>query len=943
MYSCRVEGFGVWLRQRRTSAGLSQDQLAEASWLSVRTIRYLENDRTERPRATTLRRLFDALEVPPDDRLSLVQGYDARGNTDTAPSDAQTLVGSTEVASGKELAVALKLLRASSGLSQRALAKRAGLHPRTISDLERGLRLTMRPSTATQIADAVALAGDEREHFIHLASHGPSPMPPIPSAERLPGRSNEIAELQTRLKHHQLVLIVGPGGVGKTTLALTVAPTIDRGFRLIELADQAPGKSLDAAIADSLTIDQATVPELAKSLHAASLIVVDNVEHLAAVGPTLDALAEALPDVTLLVTSRVPIRTNQADQANLAIEPLEAITALKLLQRLALEAGGGTAWSQSGPYGEICDKIDRLPLAIELAAAWAPLFSPTELLQRLDHPLTLLKRPGSVHHRHDSIRTVVDWTLRLLPISTRRLFVELTTHPAAFSLEMVEHIHTDNDDVLRAMHDLVNAGLITVMETQTPARLKMPRVVREVGLEIAANELDATALNQRRAEWVVDLASPAETELRGKNQSIWLQRLDLEREHINLAIQHLVASGSVQAVELTGALWSYWHLRGLYNQGTEGMTAALSVPQANTAPRYGRCLRGRAVLHYLAGRVDPAIADAEAALPILVANEDHDALGFVYSLLGMIDMYRGRLGASERWYRTGLTSGAAETSERTYAALQGNLGELLGHQGRFDEAIDLLDEATARFEREGDERSAADCATMIAGWNLARGAPHTARETLEATLPVLAQLSDSQLEADARLKLAEAALLLDDLGTADEELTTVTLILTEVEDPWGLALLGAHRAMLHFLRGETTFAHRAANRSLLDAKALNYDQATCRAALVSALCKLEASDPTRASRAVADGLRAVGGNPILLAALCLTASAVAIRGRRGSVRFAHDLAADALVELDPVAAWKLPDMALRLAPSAAAAEPRTSSRARDNVDLQARALELLDT
>lgn len=901
----------------RTLRGLSQEALEERSGVSVRTIRSLEADDAARRRASTLGKLFEALELDETERADMHALYASDGvdpavgagisPDDPAPdrSDRSPDVDRSDQA--RQVAALVRGVRQRMGWTQRQLAAEAKVHYRTISNLERGATVSAHPATAFRLGQAAGLRDDELEHFLAALTGNDAPdLDESPVPEDIFGRVEELSNVSTLLDTNRLVTIVGGGGVGKTTLAKTALATRSVATAVVELADQPIGQSLARAMSEVLALDSEAPDELAAAIGGAAVVLIDNVEHLTAVDATIEALLEAAPLTSFVVTSRWTSRVASERGVVVALSPLDAAAAVTLLRERVGEFDALASWSADDePLESICRAVDCLPLAIELVAAWSHLVSPTELLARLDAPLELLDRRSETDGRHDSARAAVGWTVELLSSDARKLFGELSIHPTSMTLQLIEHTHADISDPLGCMGELVDAGLVDVLSSVSPTRFRMLRVVREVGADLVDDDRMAE-LRRRRADWAIGLVDGTDARLTGSEQSTWLARLDLEREHLAAALEDLITDASPAALELAVGMWRYWQQRSMYERGRDRLSAALGVALGvgdvddviGASGHYGR-----SVLAYLGGHVDEALDDAAIALQRYRTAGDQHGAGSVHSLLGMIEQHRDRLDESERWYREGLASTAPRRAPRAYATLQANLSSLLAQRGEMDEAIELVEAAIARFETLGDARGAADNSGNMALWELAAGQPAVARSRARASQQVYDRLGDPQGQADTHLAMAEAAIYLDEFDMARTHLRSATELVDGIGDPWNRPMIAALGSWLDLLAGDTEAARSGAVRACVDADDLPYPHAQVRAHAAAALSRVEQGQDRLAAVAIDAALTHAVGHRVITAMMAALASRIVADrdDHRGAATRVGALAAEALGHLRPAA------------------------------------------
>ena len=407
---------------------------------------------------------------------------------------------------------ALRRLRLEAGLTQEDLAERAGLSVRGLSDLERGLRRTPRPGTARLLADALGLHGGERERLLASRdSRGVSPTfqpsaavgPAVMIRRNLPAevstlvdRERETAELSALVCSHRLVTLTGPGGVGKTRLAMQVASVTASYFAdgacVIELAALTDPELVADAIAASLNIPQRAGRPTAELLTGVlqdqhRLLLLDNCEQvIGGVAALLASLTRSCPRLHVLATSRE--RLAIAGEVAWTVEPLpvpppapaeevgrlaEAYPAVRLFVDRARAAQQGFELDEgnAGAVIEVCRRRDGLPLAIELAAARTRLLSVKQIADRLDDRFRLLTSgPRTAPSRHRALWDAIAWSYDLLTQREQRLLRLLAVFAGGFTLEAAEAVGEPDPLVVDTLGRLVDTSLVTVEHTRGTTR-----------------------------------------------------------------------------------------------------------------------------------------------------------------------------------------------------------------------------------------------------------------------------------------------------------------------------------------------------------------------------------------------------------------------------------------------------------------------------------------
>ena len=514
----------------------------------------------------------------------------------------------------------VKTLRIAAGLTQAELAEISGISERTISDLERGLRATIYPATARQLATSLEIGGDQLAAFLSEARGGDggrgllTEIGPIPSDQRarlpvpltrLLGRESEVATVLGLMRDpgSRLVTLVGPGGIGKTRLAIEVAATAQMDFPggtfFVSLSDADDPKMVLPLIATAVGLPPVSGdvhPVLAQRLgEGRALVVLDTLEHLVTAAPAIARLLEASPDLTMLTTSRsalhlrgeheVPVMPlpvgRAADQGSAPTPAVELF-----LERAAAVASGFDASPAAIELVvDICARVDGVPLAIELAAARVKHMSLGALRTQLDHRLEpLVGGARDLPARQRTMRGTHDWSYALLGADEMRLFRCLAAFRGTFGIEAAATMTRSAGavgevDVMGPLSILVDSSLAMVERGATgEGRYRLLDITREYAVErsVAAGEFDA--LRQRHANYFLAQAERAEPELRGRDQQRWHARLLENEGNYRAALTWALEVGQGEmALRLAGALWMFWRWAGLFAEGRAWLDVALAA------------------------------------------------------------------------------------------------------------------------------------------------------------------------------------------------------------------------------------------------------------------------------------------------------------------------------------------------------------------------------
>lgn len=629
----------------------------------------------------------------------------------------------------------LKHYRLAAGLSQEALAARASLSARTISDLERGVHTTPHTDTLKLLTSVLSLTDQQRT--LLLASARPAdafvdtpprshtldfPVPPT----RLIGREQERSHTLELLRHAStgLITLTGPSGVGKTRFALQLIQDIALDFvdgvTFVTLASVRDAVLVPSTIAQALGIHESANTSLAEQVQVFLrpkhlLLVLDNVEQVVDCALFVADLLANCPHLFILVTSRTPLRLRAEQEVQLAPLPLKDAVTLFCERAKAVRPTQVYAVSE---VAAICEQVDRLPLAIELAAMHVKLLPLSELQKRLTHRLTLL-RDGArdLPKRQQTMENAIAWSYELLTEEQQRCFRTLGVFVGGWTLEAAEEVCRDRQNTTAETFLLTLAALVdaSLVQVEIPAegreRLGMLEMIREYALERLYTAREEELCRRRHAVYYARLAETVMAYF-GAEQGVRESHfaLILELPNARAALEWAEEKNEAELGLQLAGFTRLWHVRGQMNEAEQWMERMLALDQRareqgeQTAP-----LTLRITMLYGFGRTQVRHGRAEhraevyanEALRLAQSIGDQNGMCNAYATIGMIALANGKLDEAEHAFIHSYTLASQLKHSGLMSRAASHLSDVASMRGDLEHATVLLEEALANARISG--------------------------------------------------------------------------------------------------------------------------------------------------------------------------------------------------------------------------------------------------
>jgi predicted ATPase/serine/threonine protein kinase len=672
-----------------------------------------------------------------------------------------------------------------------------------------------------------------------LSAHSPGRRPNLPtSLTSFVGRRGECAEIASLLGTHRSVTVTGPGGVGKTRLAVEVARSLEsafpRGVWFVDLGRQTGPDFVASAVADAIGLPGEGGVDAACGAIGSDrvLLVLDNCEHvLDAVAGVVHGLLVACPAVRVLATSREPLRISgecvrSLDGLSLAAGSADVPDAVQLFVervRLTNHAFAPRAHDLR-PISELCERLERLPLAIELAAACARILTVDEILGKLDRPFRLLTGGGrTAAPRHRTLRATIDWSFDLLSHEERVLLERFSVFAGGWTLEAAEGVvcrplpavgpdgaleeaTTDDGrrttDILEGLSRLVDKSLVIAEERDGDARYRMLETIREYAREKLQERGDEAGALRAHSDWYRSLAERGRDEIASARQAEWVRSLGLELENFRAAMRWSLSrpSGREPGLKLAAALFRFFEISGRPQEGCLWIESALALDGDAAPESVAEAHFGLAMLRFAQSDLAPARTAVEECLRIQRQIGSRASVAKTLNLYALVLHYLGHVDTAYGVQEQSLALSRELGLDASISQGIFHLGMLATARGDYGAAVANLEESASRWKAAGNRLAAAGALLNLCEVERIRGNLARAAGLIDECLAVGRELDAKSLLASS-CSFKACVLGLDGDGAGARRLFEESLALHRetgnkggaVEVVEAAALLASHR------------------------------------------------------------------------------------------------------------------------------------------------------
>jgi predicted ATPase/class 3 adenylate cyclase len=559
------------------------------------------------------------------------------------------------------------------------------------------------------------------------------------------GREKEILEVKHLLERDRFVTLLGPGGTGKTRLALQVGAEMLElfadGVWLVELAALSDPLLVPRAVAEVLGVressDHPMPPVLIHYLRGKKLLLIlDNCEHLvSACAQLAAALLQACPQLCILATSREALETSgerplhvpslstpDARRLPAALETLTQYEAVQLfIERVEAVQPGFSVTNRNAPaVAQICHRLDGIPLAIELAAARVKMMPVEQVAARLDDAFRLLTGGSrTALPRHQTLRALIDWSYDLLSDPERILLQRLSVFADGWTLEAAEAICAGNaieqDDIVDVLAQLINKSLVSIdTAPRTESRYRLLGTLRQYAGEKLGRAAGHASLMDLYLDYFQAFVEQAEPELRSPNQVHWLNRLEAELDNLRAALEWALTHSVERGLQIGATLLWFWHIRGNKSEGIDWLERLLTAES---------------------GQRSQPLTAARA----LARGKALNAIGCLMALQGSVEKRNGIVFAEES---LALHRNLDRAGQHGMAYALWNLAQMAAQHEDLARARTLMESSLAIFRETGDRFGIAQCLEGLGDYALREEEVEQARAAWEEGLAIRKELGD---------------------------------------------------------------------------------------------------------------------------------------------------------------------------------------------------------
>lgn len=624
----------------------------------------------------------------------------------------------------------LKQQRQLHHLTQQELSGQVGCAAETLRKIEADRR-TPSSQLVIRLLKALDIPQNDQSAIIDWACTGARTSTLPHQLTPVLGRDEDIAAIAELLQQYQvrLVTLIGAPGVGKTRLAQAVAAKIEpylfHQVTYVPLAAVHNPELILSTIVHTLNITtndtRSTFDVLVEYLQKSPrLLVLDNMEHLIAATPILHNLLHIVPQIKILVTSRVVLKLTgehvysvvplslPPTQIRCDVVELQNVPSIRLfVERTQARNPHFRLTDTNAPViAQLCTQLDGLPLALELAAMRTIVLSPAELLLHLDQRFALLgarSQDGPDHRR--TLRTTIDWSVKLLSTAEQHLFAQLSVFRGTFTRPAIEAICGTDEDTVLDIHDqlttLVDHSLVQIERDHgEEPRFSLLEVLRQHASEQLTSD-EVELLCQKHAVYYLSLTTQTEQALEGNQAQEWLQLLEIEIPNIRAALEWSKTNQQAEiGVTLLAHLWRFWLMRGYLNEGRQWMDSLLTFPGEVDPTIHAEAYGGAGVLAQIQGDSDKALQFHEQSLTFALKGEKTQIIGRAINRLGILWLKQQNYDKAKRLFEKGLSILQESGDTLGVAYLLNNMGNIDNEQGHLQQAQHLYQKSYMLFEKE---------------------------------------------------------------------------------------------------------------------------------------------------------------------------------------------------------------------------------------------------